>query len=204
MIARRLAALLVSILLLLGCDENGTPSTPGGGNNQDSTVVLLGLDPADWQCESATINCRRCLIRGSSITVEDSTYLVQTPTRHCVNGGGLCRFRSIRRLDFRPYRAARLRFVARRLTSDEYPRVHVLVFSNVPGTPDLQVVDETVRSPRPDGELAVDVSLENALTYGEATIQLQIDARARGLVESGCVAETEFQVRDFQIVATRR
>jgi hypothetical protein len=110
-----------------------------------------------------------------------------------------CEWRSAQRIDFRTYSAARLRarLVSPRSDTDRNEvSATVTVLSNVPGTPDLTVL-ETVTTYGSPQEFWYDVSLENVLTYSEATVQVRLTLHA----SRDFCPDTELgYLRDFEIV----
>jgi hypothetical protein len=127
--------------------------------------------------------------------------------------------------DLRPYSSARLRFewaslfeIHEQATSGGggSGEVRVIVKSNVPGTDDLSVLWKSFRSRALAPQLTssdggvVDVSLENALGFGEATVQifLRLDGWCSACSRCGdrgrlYPASARVEVRDLEVVGSR-
>ncbi len=198
---KRLLALLISSLgLLVACGSDGGPSQPPPPPPpppNDSTVVLLSSAyAADWVCSA----CQDCNVEAGVLVSRDSLVYIPAEVR-CASRrtSEYCGVSSRNRLDFRPYRAARLQFKVRKVGYTQYDFVGVDVLSNVPGTPNLTVYEERYfQTPF----TTVDVSLKNVLTYGEATIRVGL--RCYSISMATPCRSVRLEVYDFRIVGTRR
>ncbi len=204
--APRLLVGLLSLLLCLaaGCGGGDKGTNPNG----TADTLILGTDPASWTAVAVTTmegaddpqyacdyqvrdssDIGRALsngvigFRGVSIGCGQS----------CGPRGTYANLRSIP-VDFTRYSTARLRCLIRAGGSgDPFPyhsgglrglrndqaHLYVHVRSNVPGTPDLTyVVRRDYASVSDTTETPIDVSLENALGFHEATVEIDLDAKA--------------------------
>jgi hypothetical protein len=182
---------------LIGCGEQNTPAGPGDPGNGDGLVTLLdATDASEWSCEiPGSSNCNYCQVTSGAIVVRDSTYL-NPDSRRCNSLGGRCTFRLVHRLDFRPYESARLQCHIERSDAPFGAAVSIWIRSNVPGTPDLNVY--STMASRPED---VDLSLENALTYAEATVEIIANAYASGEPSQGCGDTASIVLSNFRVVA---
>lgn len=178
-------AAVVAMVGPLACGGDKSPSPADPGPTDGSVVLLSGARPADWVCPPDY--CRMCRIQDDVMASHDTTYLLReggTPTGayYCSPSGGSCAWASANRIDFRPYSSARvqLRVTLAKLYGNGQGtggRLVVRVKSNVPGTPDLTIIDEAIFRTGPinqEWSRTFDVSLENALTFAEGTVEVSL------------------------------
>lgn len=214
MTRRRLrAAILAAALALLSCGGGDGPTNPPGNGGNGSLVTLLDASrPEDWipSCSSCYRDWERCSVRGGVFTVADTTRY-DSAERACLSSAFYgCTWTSRTHIDFRPYESARLQFSVRVTDYGSHSIVWAVVHSNVPGTPDLPLPTTALlpREPYATWEQLVDISLENALTFREATLELGLRHRASAAptptFPPECRGRTSASIHGMKIVARPR
>jgi len=200
------------ILTVASCGGGDDPASPpgNGGNGDDGTVTLLDASqPQDWtpSC-SFCIPWERCFLSNGVFIVSDSTRY-DASQRDCDSQAPLgCTWMNQTQLDFRPYDSARLQFSLHVVAYGAESHIRAILHSNVPGTPDLTLVSERFypQTPYP-WEKAYDISLENALLFREATLEIGLTHQASGsptpTFPAECPHETSASIYGLRIVATR-
>jgi hypothetical protein len=190
-------ALTLAIATLSCGDKKGDSVTgivPGEG-------TIIGADPQSWSVDQVTIigppapGCYPTerhnadvgeILSNGVFGFHGEAVPCGSHSQDCVPSSLLAVLHSSQRIDFSRYSAARLRCSIRSAGAQEYEGVGGLTFSsvtvsilsNVPGTPNLNnvvqayAIHDTTTTP-------FDVSLENALSFREATVELRIEAACR-------------------------
>lgn len=204
MIRRLLGLVFIALVLfMMSCGSGNSPAGPGDNPPGNGPEVIIGTNPADWSCDG----CSRPgegFIRGSLtngvFSTRDTSWTQYNPPYLpvCQSYGGQSTFTATRRINFRLYSSARLKFRAKRINAPSDPNLFVYIDSNVPGTSGLNMRFDLDNSYTD----TFDVSLENALNLGEATLTITL----RGYTSSSapqCSDVCEVQIHDFQIVGQK-
>jgi len=221
---------LLAPVLLAGCGGDKATNPNGSGE-----TLILGADPAHWtpvslfviERESPTScywNWRESTDLGLVLSDDvfgfhGAAHGCGPELENCVQQGIMALLQSTQRIDFTGYADARLRCVLRSGgsataeggglggPSGTPARCYIRIISNVPGTPGFYVVSQDFNS-NDTTDVAIDVSLENALSFREVTIELSLQAEARcSCWHNPCVFHdgTGFiEVRDFRVVGRRK
>jgi len=167
--------LCVLALPLLACgDDDKNPTGPGG------TVTLLdSRDAGAWT--AVQLDTMNCSLRDGAFTS---------------NGQNPSTWRS-RRIDLTPYGSVRLR-CAMTLPTAAHVVFDLFLESNVPGTGDLEIL--RVQYLPAVADSVIDLSLENALGFREASLRVHIQGGAETTFPWRAVRLT---AADLQVIATR-
>lgn len=140
-----------------------------------------------------------------------SVYIYGTPT-NCSSLNRINSAVSASRIDFTQYKSCRVQFRAYARahayawSGGAHARVNVIVHSNVPATPDLEVVEVQALSlsSSPDElDQSFGLSLENALGFSEGTVGVYLDTVLNEPGQSPCNSEAFIEIGNFKIVGTR-
>ncbi len=184
--AGRLALIfLVTFLVLIGCGGDD-PQDPDDGNGNGGQTVLSAESSSGWTCDIFVSSysgptCTQNTYHSTAI----GDFWISGGFRifvHSAPGNGCCNAQmrdgsiTSAKMDLRGYKTLRLKghltLYFERSSAGE-SSMAVWLLSNVPNTPDLELLSEEI-VPYQSGELLLeqelDVSLENAIGYGEATL----------------------------------
>ncbi len=219
-IVSRILAVFFSLALVLpGCGgDDGTG--PGDGNGGGEKTILSAATSDGWTChfyitEVSGPSCEYYR-QYESERIEDfwipGGFRVATRSARatdCCNSQGKRGTITSGKIDLSGYETVRLKthltFYEDHWVSGTYGEIRVTLYSNVPNTPDLlRVIDEhfvAVSGLPTLIEKDIDVSLENAIGYKEATIEIRIN------VNGGCggywLNDLSVEVGNFRIVGTK-
>lgn len=207
-------ALAALVVALAGCSGGDSPQSPGG--NGASVVILDATSAVGWT--GTVLDSRRdiqCFSHTDTLTSPASYWQtgrfiggVRVETvpgnNQCCNGAhSETTIHSAARFDLSQYSSARVQCRVHPTlydASSNNRQVTFTVRSNVPGSQDLRVFQVA-----PAAEETIDLSLQNALSFQEASFELRIETSGPCLGVPGVwYGEVIVEVFDLRIVGTRR
>jgi hypothetical protein len=205
-------ALAALVVALAGCGGGDSPQSPDGA----PVVILDATSAVGWT--GTVLDSRRdiqCFSHTDTLTSPQSYWqtgrfiggvrVEGVPgNEQCCNGAHQkSTIRSAARFDLSQYTSARVQCRVRTTLYDPSAnnrQVTLTARSNVPGLQDLQVFRVA-----PDGEQSIDLSLQNALSFQEASFELTIETGGGCLGVPGLWSgDIVVEVLDFKIAGARR
>lgn len=200
---------LLLLVAVLSCSKDGGPADPDdGGGNQTVTVISMANQGA-WTIQTSLPGWPYTSWENG--VLKCSVEIYGTPP-NCSSHNRSCSASSANRIDFTQYKSCRVQFRARgrahayAWTGGATAKVTVVIRSNVPATPDLEVVESWAGSSGSQpGELdeTFDLSLENALGFHEGTIAVYLNTTLSEPGQSPCQSESFIEILGFKVVGTK-
>ncbi len=206
-----IGVLVIAAVLAACSKDDGSLTDPAGdGGGGDVTVISMANENA-WTFETSLNRPRTYWENG---VFKCSVYIYGT-SPNCSSLNRINSAVSANRIDFTQYKTCRVQFRAYARahafawTGGAHARLTVIIHSNVPATPDLEVVEIQAEalslSSTPDEmDQTFDLSLENALGFSEGTVGVYLDTVLNEPGQSPCNSEAFIEVHDFQVVGTIR
>lgn len=205
---RTLFQLLLLVTVLSCSKDDGTPADPNddGAGNQTVTVISMAKKDAwtyqttlpGWPYTSWENGVFKC-----SVAIDGTPPSCRSLDRSCTA-------RSANRIDFTQYKTCRVQFHAYAradaFAGNATAKVTVVVLSNVPATPDLEVVETWAASSNSQADeldQTFDLSIENALGFHEGTVIVHLQTFLNEPQHSICQSESFIEIHGFKVVGTK-
>lgn len=208
---RSLVPILLALLLCaLSCSsDNGSPSDPDGGGDDSAVTVISMANKSSWTFqENGTTRPYSYWDNG---TFRCSVDIYGTPP-NCSSLNRSYSALSANRINFTQFKECRVQFRAHARTihyswtGGALARVSMVIRSNTPRAPDLEVMEQVLHSEYQQvSELdeTFDISLANALGFSEATVSVYLQTTLNEPGTAPCQSESLIEVSGFKIVGKR-